>query len=534
MRMTTAMMANRSVYAINNSNRLMNKYQTQLETQTKISRPSDDPVVAMKGVKNRTELSGINQYIRNNTEANAWIEATDTAYDEAKSLIQRMRELADGLANGTNTEKDRQTAAEELKQIKDHMVDIANTQIAGKYIFNGTDIDIRPFTVAANGKITPPNGVGTKDPIRVEVSRADGSDVMMEVNSFPNMFFVPNNSAGATGTTQIGNKVVAENTEIKITIDGKDTSVALYAGDDLKKMMVRINEAFVKQGGEPIATVEEKTDPQTGADTSELKFTTYTDDPNGSVLDVDFNGLQLAASPMKVENDPNVAGGTSVTVDQKVLSAGKMTVTDDKGKSYTIDLEKNDDINAIQTKLQNAVGGAGGGNLPSGIKINNNKISIAAGAKIEFSKTIYTGAGGPPTCTSKQEAYDPNDPNKPGLKKPSVFDEMDSFISLLDNARGLSETDVSIELSNWLVTADQMLERANLAMAEVGGKQNRLDLVSSRNKDTHIFVNKMLSENEDIDIEEVIINLSMQETMHRASLAVSAKIIQPSLIDFLR
>ena len=531
MRMTTAMMANRSVYAINNSNRLMNKYQTQLETQTKISRPSDDPVVAMKGVKNRTELSGINQYIRNNTEANAWIEATDTAYDEAKSLIQRMRELADGLANGTNTEKDRQTAAEELKQIKDHMVDIANTQIAGKYIFNGTDIDIRPFTVDANGKITPPNGVGIKDPIRVEVSRADGSDVMMEVNSFPNMFFVPNNSAGATGTTQIGNKVVAENTEIKITIDGKETSVALYAGDDLKKMMVRINEAFVKQGGEPIATVEEKKDPA-GADTSELKFTTYTDDPNGSELKVDFNGLQLAASPMKVNNNPN--GGTSVTVDQKVLSAGKMTVTATDGKTYTIDLEKNNDITAIRTKLENAVGGAGGGKLPSGITINNNTISIDAGAKIEFSKTIYTGAGGSPTCTPKKEEYDPNDPNKQGLKKPSVFDEMDSFISLLDNAGGLSETDVSIELSNWLVTADQMLERANLAMAEVGGKQNRLDLVSSRNKDTHIFVNKMLSENEDIDIEEVIINLSMQETMHRASLAVSAKIIQPSLIDFLR
>ena len=511
----------------------MNKYQTQLETQTKISRPSDDPVVAMKGVKNRTELSGINQYIRNNTEANAWIEATDTAYDEAKSLIQRMRELADGLANGTNTEKDRQTAAEELKQIKDHMVDIANTQIAGKYIFNGTDIDIRPFTVAANGKITPPNGVGTKDPIRVEVSRADGSDVMMEVNSFPNMFFVPNNSAGATGTTPIGNKVVAENTEIKITIDGKDTSVALYAGDDLKKMMVRINEAFVKQGGEPIATVEEKKDPNTGADTSELKFTTYTDDPKGSELKVDFNGLQLTASSMKVNNDPNVPGGTSVTVDQQVLSAGKMTVTDDKGKSYTIDLEVGDDITKIQDKLKDAVT-KGGANLPSGITITNNKISIAAGAKIEFSKTIYTGAGTAPNCTPTKVAYDPNDQNKPGLKKPSVFDEMDSFISLLDNAGGLSETDVSIELSNWLVTADQMLERANLAMAEVGGKQNRLDLVSSRNKDTHIFVNKMLSENEDIDIEEVIINLSMQETMHRASLAVSAKIIQPSLIDFLR
>ena len=43
----------------------------------------------------------------------------------------------------------------------------------------------------------------------------------------------------------------------------------------------------------------------------------------------------------------------------------------------------------------------------------------------------------------------------------------------------------------------------------------------------------MLSENEDVDIEEVIMNLSIQESMHRASLAVSARVIQPSLLDFL-
>ena len=88
-------------------------------------------------------------------------------------------------------------------------------------------------------------------------------------------------------------------------------------------------------------------------------------------------------------------------------------------------------------------------------------------------------------------------------------------------------------LSHWLQTADQLIDRANLAVAEVGGKQNRLELITTRNDSTELFITKMLSENEDVDIEEVIMNLSIQESMHRASLAVSARVIQPSLLDFL-
>ncbi len=43
-----------------------------------------------------------------------------------------------------------------------------------------------------------------------------------------------------------------------------------------------------------------------------------------------------------------------------------------------------------------------------------------------------------------------------------------------------------------------------------------------------------MSNNEDVDLEEVIIDLTIQESVHRAALAVGARIVQPSLMDFLR
>jgi flagellar hook-associated protein 3 FlgL len=44
----------------------------------------------------------------------------------------------------------------------------------------------------------------------------------------------------------------------------------------------------------------------------------------------------------------------------------------------------------------------------------------------------------------------------------------------------------------------------------------------------------MKSENEDADLAEVITNLKMEETVYRASLASGSRIMQQSLVDFMR
>ncbi|MFP3359319.1 flagellar hook-associated protein FlgL, partial [Planococcus sp. SIMBA_143] len=49
-----------------------------------------------------------------------------------------------------------------------------------------------------------------------------------------------------------------------------------------------------------------------------------------------------------------------------------------------------------------------------------------------------------------------------------------------------------------------------------------------------VIANRILSDNEDADIERVITDLKTQESVHRAALGVGARIIQPTLMDFLR
>ena len=70
--------------------------------------------------------------------------------------------------------------------------------------------------------------------------------------------------------------------------------------------------------------------------------------------------------------------------------------------------------------------------------------------------------------------------------------------------------------------------------AEIGGKINRLDLTINRLSEDNLNFTDLLSKNEDVDYAEVIMKMAAQEMVYNASLAASSKIIQPTLLDFIR
>lgn len=105
--------------------------------------------------------------------------------------------------------------------------------------------------------------------------------------------------------------------------------------------------------------------------------------------------------------------------------------------------------------------------------------------------------------------------------------------------------DVLNMLHNSMETGDlaqvgDMLENIDLKINEllsewskVGARVNRMEMQQNRLEDGQISLTGLLAETEDADMEEVIMNLQMQENVYRASLAAGARIIQPSLVDFL-
>lgn len=70
--------------------------------------------------------------------------------------------------------------------------------------------------------------------------------------------------------------------------------------------------------------------------------------------------------------------------------------------------------------------------------------------------------------------------------------------------------------------------------AEVGAKSNRLEATLERLGDLEVNVRRVLSDTEDVDVARAIMELLMEENVYRLALASTARIIQPTLMDFLR
>jgi flagellar hook-associated protein 3 FlgL len=145
MRVTQSMLTNNSMRNLSSSYARMGQLQEQLATGKKITKPSDDPVVAMKGMFYRSNLTSIEQYKRNLSELYLWMDNSEAGIDQANQGLQRVRELTLQGMNGTLSEEDKKVVAVEIEQIKKDLVGVSETKVAGRYIFHGTDIGNSPI-----------------------------------------------------------------------------------------------------------------------------------------------------------------------------------------------------------------------------------------------------------------------------------------------------------------------------------------------------------------------------------------------------
>lgn len=144
MRVTQSMLSNNMLRNLSNSYSRLDKLQDQISTQKKFTKPSDDPVAAMMGMNYRSDLNRIQQFTRNIGEVRNWVDSTDDALDKGVLALQRIRELTLQASNGTLEEDQRKAVAEEVKQLKEHLRNLGDTQVGGKYIFNGNQTNVRP------------------------------------------------------------------------------------------------------------------------------------------------------------------------------------------------------------------------------------------------------------------------------------------------------------------------------------------------------------------------------------------------------
>jgi flagellar hook-associated protein 3 FlgL len=81
---------------------------------------------------------------------------------------------------------------------------------------------------------------------------------------------------------------------------------------------------------------------------------------------------------------------------------------------------------------------------------------------------------------------------------------------------------------------DNAVKRVSGAQIHIGGVTNQVEASMARNEQVLIDVKERLSKVEDTDLAEALISLRSDEAAYQAALGVTARVIQPTLIDFLR
>lgn len=108
------------------------------------------------------------------------------------------------------------------------------------------------------------------------------------------------------------------------------------------------------------------------------------------------------------------------------------------------------------------------------------------------------------------------------------FDILGDFMENLSNgdSQAISQEDKA--------AINQQMDNFLAQRAEVGALGRRMELSKERLLDQEVYLRKSLADAESADIAKVIAELNMEENVYRSALAAGARIVQPSLIDFLR
>ncbi|MCB0350800.1 MAG: flagellar hook-associated protein FlgL, partial [Bdellovibrionales bacterium] len=131
----------------------MSTLQNQAATQKRVNKPSDDPVAASRVLFSRIDQRGNEQFIKNLNYAKGFLDFTEQSLNELTEVFVRAKELAISQANDASASpQTRRIVAEEVKQLLNQTVQIANRKLGERFIFSGYKTQEAPFDENGNYK----------------------------------------------------------------------------------------------------------------------------------------------------------------------------------------------------------------------------------------------------------------------------------------------------------------------------------------------------------------------------------------------
>lgn len=251
------------------------------------------------------------------------------------------------------------------------------------------------------------------------------------------------------------------------------------------------------------------------------------DSPSGTVTALQFRNSVARSN----QYDRNIADGLSWL---GLADSSLSSVVDQLQRARQIVLQGK---NGASTSQDRAAIAAEIGNIRATV------IGLANATYLD--RPVFGGTSGASTAYDATGAYQGDNGTVDRNVAPGVTVRVDvsatsafgSGASSIFNVLTQIATDLATNPGNLdqdLVDLDANLTQLGNAQADVGARYRRLEVMRDRTQQDLIALRNGLSEAEDIDVPKTILDLQLQQNAYQAALGASARVIQPSILDFLR
>lgn len=531
MRVTNIMMTTNMLGNITRNKTDMNTKFNQYATGQKIQKPSEDPVVAIRSLKYRANLTELKQYLDKNVQdAFEWMNITESALDNMNELMTKMYSYCTQGAQDTYETIDRDSIAQTLQQYKEEIYECLNADYAGRYVFSGYRTDT---TVCYEDK-TIDTEFEIKEPL-----------------TFQNLYkkdFVLGGARYQEGTTADSYKQMAPTTDSAYLLDLSYTDIETMTGL-----------TYVNADGEEVNLMEsfdfrEIDSTETVGEDGGVAASVYSVGSNEIVFIRDTGELVLSTEAYEalrtsksitanyVKNTFNKGDlrpemyfdcvGYSMALDEESGEMVRRTDEDgnEEGISYTkpreqdicyeVNFSQNLKVNTMANETLNGTFARVFDNIMAAVNDAYNTQQEIDNVDLLLAKTDNTD--------DVTEAL--------GALREQLETELTLKKSMLQKAfsngmAGVKEAQDGTKAANDDGSVSKI--SVSIATTSLGSRYTRLELIENRLTEQETSFTEILTNNEHVNIEDAIINYNAAENTYNASLSAASKVVQNSLLNFL-
>ena len=552
MRITTKVIQNNSLTNINTNKLLQDKLSQQMSTEKKVTRPSDDPIVAIRALRLRTNVNQVTQYYEKNVpDAESWLEVTESALSSMSEVITDMIAQCTKGSNEDLTTSDRNTILTALKALKEEVYSTGNSDYAGRYIFTGyrTDTPLtfkedtkQLYTITEqldNTRIDAVTHVKTDHLLDIDESNymndGDGQDAAGVAD--------PKDTVNHAGVQE--NDVQQEEVHrIRLSYDDVEAAIDVN-GDANFSIQVHVGER-VENG----VTIPEFDDLKNILADLEYKVASIYGDqsPYGNVGPNDVVIVKETGEMLLGENiyddlmarkdipgTPTNEGEIQIVYNKENWKDGALrpehyfdctTTVDNKTIRYNEDYTKGIS-NEEKQNIEYDVG------LNQTIRVNTTADEVFVheiGRDVDdLIKSLEdTIAMENQVAKIKQMLEE-----KANELTQQEVDVLNNQLAAMEKAFTFLNEKTQKLFEGGITKMQGHLDTVNFAVTENGTRGQKLELISNRLMSQKTNFETLKSENEDIDITEVAIKLSSAELTYSSALMATGKVLQNNLMNFI-